>query len=71
MLKIVSKLWQQSLCHISGGERLERQERLKFRENFPAKLNAMHFLKQEWSIKEEYDWKGSKTVITLIPQLRK
>ena len=30
-----------------GGERTERQERLRFRENFPAKLNAMHFLKEE------------------------
>ena len=29
------------------GGRLERQERLRFRENFPAKLNVMHFLKQE------------------------
>ena len=32
--------------YFEGGERLERQERVKFRENFPAKLNAMHFKKQ-------------------------
>ena len=31
--------------YFEGGERLERQKRLKFRENFPAKLNAMYFLK--------------------------
>ena len=29
--------------YFEGGERLERQEILKFRENFPAKLNEMHF----------------------------
>ena len=33
-----------NVCAIfRGGERTERQERLRFRENFPAKLNAMHF----------------------------
>jgi len=44
--KIVSKLWQQSLCHISRGRKIKRQERLKFKE-IPIKVKYDTFLKQE------------------------
>ena len=56
--------------YFEGGEILKRPERLKFKEIL-LKVKYDAFLKQEWSIKEEFDRKGSTTVITLIPQPQK
>ena len=67
VLEIVSKLWQQSLCHISRGRKVKRQKRLILRKKIPLKVKYDVFLKQEWSIKEVYGRKGSTTVIILIP----
>ena len=58
VLEIVSKLWQQSLCHISRGRKVRKTRKIEITKKIPLKVKYDVFLKKNDLLKKYMTEKG-------------